>query len=151
MTFQFLPNVFKKIGLFIFVAAGIPAMKRGFVEGWNASEGIPAPETFHAFSVLGMTVTEPIYNLLAIIGVSGLLLYVFSKDKVMDEFLIRLRLEAVQLTFIISALFIFTVLIFEVRWSVSAMGVIEYQVVLFLVINKAKKLWSLPGEGAADE
>lgn len=151
MTFQFLPNFFKKIGLFIFIAAGIPAMKKGFVEGWNAAEGIPASETFQAFSVFGFTITEPIYNLLAIIGVAGLLMYVFSKDKVMDEFLVRLRLEAVQLTFIISALFIFAVLIFKVRWTVSAMEVIEYQVVLFLIINKVKKLMAGPGDGVGHE
>ncbi len=147
MTFQFLPNFFKKIGLFIFVVAGIPAMKRGFTEGWNAAEGIPAPETFQAFSVFGFTITEPVYDLCAIIGVAGLLMYLFSKDRIMDEFLVRLRLEAVQLTFIISALFIFAVLIFKVRWTVSAMGVIEYQVVLFLIINKVKKLMNRPEDG----
>lgn len=144
MTFQFLPNYFKKIGLFIFVAAGIPAMKKGFVEGYNAAKGVSTPEAFQAFNFFSITITEPVYNSLAIIGVAGLLMYVFSKDKVMDEFLVRLRLEAVQLTFIISALFIFAVLIFKVRWTVSAMGVIEYQVVLFLIINKIKKMLARP-------
>jgi hypothetical protein len=151
MNFQFLPNYFKKIGLFIFIAAGIPSMKRGFLDGWNAAKGIPTPESYHAFTIFGQTITEPIYNLFAIVGVIGLLFYVFAKDKAMDEFIMRLRLEAVHLTFIISALFIFSVLIFEVRWTVSAMGVIEYQVILFLIINKIKKLSVLPGEGTGYE
>ncbi|HBX65604.1 MAG: hypothetical protein CL670_14175 [Balneola sp.] len=146
MTFQFLPNVFKKIGLFIFVAAGIPAMKRGFIDGWNASEGISAPETFEAFTVFGVMITEPIYNLMSIIGVIGLLIYLFSKDRMMDEFLTKLRLEAVQLTFILTALFMFVMMVFNSSFKVSALGLIEYQLVLFLIINKAKKLWSLPGE-----
>ena len=146
MTFQFLPNVFKKIGLFIFVAAGIPAMKRGFIDGWNASEGISAPETFEAFTVFGVMITEPIYNLMSIIGVIGLLIYLFSKDRMMDEFLTKLRLEAVQLTFILTALFMFVMMVFNSSFKVSALGLIEYQLVLFLIINKAKKMWSLPGE-----
>lgn len=146
MNFQFLPNYFKKIGLFIFIAAGIPSMKRGFLDGWNAAQGITTSESFQAFTIFGQTITEPIYNIFAIVGVSGLLMYIFAQDKAMDEFIMRLRLEAVHLTFILSALFIFAVLIFEVRWTVSAMGVIEYQVILFLIINKIKKLSALPKE-----
>jgi hypothetical protein len=151
MSFQFLPNYFKKIGLLIFVVAGIPSMKKGFVDGWNASDGIPAPETFEAFTLVGMTITEPFYNILSVIGVVGLFIYLFSKEKLMDEFLTKLRLEAVQLTFIITALFMFFMMIFNSGFKVSALGLIEYQVVLFLIINKAKKLWSLPGEGALNE
>jgi len=126
-------------------------MKIGFIDGWNASEGIAAPETFEAFTVFGVMITEPIYNLMSIIGVIGLLIYLFSKDKMMDEFLTKLRLEAVQLTFILTALFMFAMMLFNSSFKVSALGLIEYQLVLFLVINKAKKLWSLPGEGVMDE
>ena len=121
-------------------------MKRGFIDGWNASEGISAPETFEAFTVFGVMITEPIYNLMSIIGVIGLLIYLFSKDRMMDEFLTKLRLEAVQLTFILTALFMFVMMVFNSSFKVSALGLIEYQLVLFLIINKAKKLWSLPGE-----
>jgi hypothetical protein len=64
----------------------------------------------------------------------------------MDEFLTKLRLEAVQLTFILTALFMFVMMVFNSSFKVSALGLIEYQLVLFLIINKAKKLWSLPGE-----
>lgn len=151
MTYQFLPNFFKKIGLLVFVVAGIPSMKKGFVEGYNDAQGIATPDAFLAFNFFSITITEPIYNSLAIIGVAGLLMYLFSKDRLMDEFLVRLRLEAVQLTFIISALFIFAVLIFKVSWTVSAMGVIEYQVVLFLIINKVKKLITRPEDGGGYE
>ncbi|WP_428236327.1 hypothetical protein [Gracilimonas sp.] len=147
MTFQFLPNYFKKVGLLIFVVAGIPSMKKGFVEGYKDAQGIATSDAFQAFNLFSITITEPIYNSLAIIGVAGLLMYLFSKDRVMDEFLVRLRLEAVQLTFIISALFIFTVLIFKSHWKVSAIGVIEYQVVLFLIINKVKKVMARPEDG----
>ncbi len=40
----------------------------------------------------------------------------------------------------------FVMMVFNSSFKVSALGLIEYQLVLFLIINKAKKLWSLPGE-----
>ena len=151
MTFQFLPNYFKKIGIFIFVVAGIPAMKKGYTEGSNAAKGITSPEVFEAFSVFGLTITEPVYNMASIIGVVGLLLYFFSREKLMDEFLVRLRLESIQITFILTALFLFLMLFFEHNRRVSAVGLIEYQVVLFLVINTIRKRWLLPGSEVKDE
>lgn len=144
MSVQFLPNYFKKVGILLFIVAGIPAMKKGFIEGRNAADGIPAPESFEVFSLFGYIITEPIYNLFSLLGVAGLLIYFFSKEKLMDEYLVRLRLESVQLTFILTAIFLFVWLFFDHNRSISAVGLIEYQVVIFLVINKAKKLYNLP-------
>lgn len=151
MTFQFLPNYFKKIGIFIFVVAGIPSMKKGFTDGYNAASGISRPETFEVFSVFGLTITEPVYNMASIIGVAGLLLYFFSREKLMDEFLVRLRLESIQITFILTALFLFLMLFFEHNRRISAVGLIEYQVVLFLIINTVRKFRVLAGDGVKDE
>lgn len=151
MTLQFLPNYFKKIGILIFVVAGIPSMKKGYTEGYNQARGISSPEGFEVFSVFGLTITEPVYNMASIIGVVGLLLYLFSREKLMDEFLVRLRLESIQITFILTALFLFLMLFFEHDRRISAVGLIEYQVVLFLIINTVRKLWLLPGSGVQDE
>ncbi|MGN8225941.1 hypothetical protein [Gracilimonas sp. BCB1] len=146
MTFQFLPNFFKKIGLFIFVATGIPAFKKGYTEGRNAARGIENPDVYEVFTFWGFRITEPIYNILAVIGIFGLLLYLFSKDKKMDEFLTRIRFEALQVTFVLSALIIFLFLVFEPAMTINAQLLLEGQVILFLIINKAKKQWALPGD-----
>jgi hypothetical protein len=42
-------------------------------------------------------------------------------------------------------------LFFEHSRRVSAVGLIEYQVVLFLVINTIRKRWFLPGSEVKDE
>lgn len=145
MTFQFLPNYFRKIGIFIFVVAGIPAMKKGYIEGYNAASGMQNPETFEAFRVFGLLITEQVYHTLSIIGVLGLLMYLFSKEKLMDEYLVRLRLESVQITFIMTALFVFGALLINREWTVSAIGLIEYQLVLFIIVSSIKKLKNRPG------
>tara|TARA_R100000908_G_scaffold45503_4_gene21769 strand:- start:60613 stop:61095 length:483 start_codon:yes stop_codon:yes gene_type:complete len=151
MSFQFLPNYFKKVGLFIFIVSGIPSFSKGLVDGRNAADGIPTPEAFEAFTFLGIHFTESLYDTLVFVGIIGLFLYLFSKDKIMDEFLLRIRHEAIQLTFLATVVFVFLMLIINPNWRIGGMALIEYQVVLFLIINKAKKFWSSPGKGAENE
>ena len=144
MTFQVLPNYFKKIGITIFVLAAFPSFRKGYIDGYNAAKGVSSPESFQEFTFLGLQITEQYYSMLAVIGLLGLLLYVLSKDKVTDEFMRKMRLESIRATFFISVIIIFLTIVINPDASINGQLVLEGQMLLFLIINKVKKLWNRP-------
>ena len=148
MTFQVLPNYFKKIGITIFVLAAFPSFRKGYIDGYNAARGISSSGNFQEFTFLGLQITEQYYSILAVIGLLGLLLYVLSRDKVMDkvmdEFMRKMRLESIRATFFISVIVIFLAIVINPDVSINGQLVLEGQMLLFLIINKVKKLWNRP-------
>ena len=145
MTFRLLPNYCKKIGLGLFLLTVWPNFISGFIEGYNQSANSgemsqPAEQTF-----LGITVfSEGFFELFSILSVVGLIIYALSKDKVFDEFLMKLRMEAMHLTFFLSVVLVLALLLFDLKSSISALYLIELQVLIFLIANKVKKVNNKP-------
>ena len=132
MTFQLLPHLFKKIGLILFLLAGLPAWSVAFMKGFAAGSGfetsnldfLPSLLTSHSFTI---------------ISYAGLLMYALSKDKVFDELMIKLRLESLYLVFFGTLVFIFIRILIGGDWEMSASYLFEAQVIFYLVINKIRK------------
>jgi hypothetical protein len=107
MKIKMLPNWGKKLGFLVFVISVLITStfiesRKSFFEGYNAGlvleneilnlepilfERVLGPESLHFFSVL---------------IIIGLIIYMFSKEKVEDDYIDKLRLESFQLTSLIS-------------------------------------------------
>lgn len=100
MRLRLLPSYFKKIGLTLFVLTVWPDFLRGYIEGYNdASEKTEIPP-LSEFTFWGIEVySDSFFELFSILSVIGLILYALSRDKILDEFLLKLRIEAMHLTF----------------------------------------------------
>ncbi|HLR26348.1 MAG TPA: hypothetical protein VK112_10815 [Fodinibius sp.] len=160
MTLRLLPNYFKKIGLVLFLLTVWPGFIRGFIEGYNAeaneesNKDIKPGETYQieGSTFLGVQVfSDPFIRLFTILSIIGLIIYALSRDKVFDEFLLKLRMEAMHLTFFLSLLIISALLLFGIKSEMSALYVIELQVLIFLVAKKVKKVKVRPPEAEAYE
>ncbi|MDZ7681034.1 MAG: hypothetical protein U5J63_04795 [Fodinibius sp.] len=76
----------------------------------------------------------------AIFSIIGLIIYALSRDKILDEFLLKLRMEAMHFTFFISMLLVLALLLFGIKSEMNALYVLELQVIIFLVAKKVKKI-----------
>jgi len=91
MKIQLLPNVFKKIGLAMYVFAGIPDMMKGWASvGSDCCEGMADtsnyPDEAHFYT--------------STITLIGIIIYALSKEKIEDEYTKLLRWESVSASFI---------------------------------------------------
>lgn len=131
--FRFLPYYFKWIGLSLFVLAGLPSWVRSFLIGFTGGASLDDPVVF----------TLPDFyssQIFMIVSYLGLLIYALSKDKVFDEFLVRLRLESLYLVFFGTLIFILVRMIIGGDWEMSASYLFEAQVIFYLIINKVRKV-----------
>lgn len=133
---KLLPYYFKKIGLWIFLLAGIPDLVHGYKQGYNASA---ETDIFITNSIFGIHFTPGLFTIFSVISMVGLILFAFSRDKGFDEFLGQLRMESIHLTIFFSALIILFVLILGNGLNVDAIAFMQGQMILFLVIYKIKK------------
>lgn len=92
MSLQILPNKFKSVGLGIFlICFGIPVLVSfliGFAQAFESNEN---SQFLHEF------LNPTLMKWANILTISGMLVYLLSKEKVEDDYIIKLRLESYQL------------------------------------------------------
>jgi hypothetical protein len=135
MKIKMLPNWGKKLGFLVFVisvliTATFIENRKSFFEGYNAGLGLEneilnlepilfervfGSESLHFFSVL---------------IIIGLILYMFSEEKVEDAYIDKLRLESFQLTSLIS---LATSVILYMVFKTMKLE-LDYFVLIFLII-----------------
>ena len=132
MNFQILPNWCKKLGLAIFIIAALLTAGDSFMDGFNnVPEG-----THHYFKDLYGPI---LFHLLYILPVFGLLIYLFSKEKIEDDLIKLLRLQSYQITiisFILSALVIY---LFSHQIDISLEITLELFMMVYLIVFWNKK------------
>jgi|AntRauTorckE6833_2_1112554.scaffolds.fasta_scaffold126343_1 hypothetical protein len=134
--FQFLPHFFKYFGLAFFLTYFLFEFYAGFTAGYSGVEG----REFYYSKLLPDFIS---LEFVEIIAYSGLLLYAFARDKVFDEFIYKIRLESIYLVFFGSLLFILIRKVIEGDWEMSASYFFEVQIVIYLVINKFRKVTNI--------
>tara|TARA_R110000822_G_scaffold177847_1_gene317843 strand:- start:96 stop:539 length:444 start_codon:yes stop_codon:yes gene_type:complete len=135
MKIKMLPNWGKKLGFLVFVISVLITStfiesRKSFFEGYNAGlvleneilylepilfERVLGPESLHFFSVL---------------IIIGLIIYMFSKEKVEDDYIDKLRLESFQLTSLIS---LAASVILYIAFKTMKLE-LDYFVLIFLII-----------------
>lgn len=138
MKIQLLPYGFRRIGIILFVLFAIPSGIQGFEAGFVAAGTNPGSELMipKFYSTLGI-MDLLIYS--DLISIAGLFVFIISKDKVFDEFLLKLRYESIQITFLVSLFVIMLVILLKKNWSIDASYVLEMQMIGFLIIYKVRK------------
>ncbi|WP_405384708.1 hypothetical protein [Maribacter sp. LLG6340-A2] len=132
MNFQVLPNWCKKLGLAIFITASLLTGGDYFMDGFN---NVPNG-THHYFKDL---YSSTLYHLLYISPVLGILIYLFSKEKVEDDFINLLRLQSYQLTITIFLLTAVIIYLISHKINISLEATLELFMIVYLIIFYFKK------------
>lgn len=131
MNIQILPYAFKRIGLFLFFLSFINPWTIGFVEGFL---GVPCDcENWKKPSWVNIT---------ELASLLGFILYFLSKEKIEDELIKQIRLEAMSMAFV-SSIFVLLFIHLMNFYSLQQLGagIIFYlHMFLFLVIYHALKM-----------
>ena len=140
------PHRFRLIGWLIFVPSavlGLAAMYADFNIGWLVAEMLNKPITIElGNSITHLTDTQNLTDEVAGIGVIiGLLLIAFSREKVEDEMIGQLRLEALQWSvytnYIVLGIAILTV------YDMAFFNVMIYNMFTVLLVFIARFRWLL--------
>lgn len=132
MNFKLLPNWFKKIGLTVFFISFFLGGGDSLMDGFTGvTEG-----THHYFKDLfGPFLYKAIY----ISPIIGMLIYLFSKEKVEDDYIKILRLETFQISTIIALLISFVFYIFDNDLRFSLDYFLSFYLMLYLLVFFIKK------------
>ncbi len=69
-----------------------------------------------------------------ILALSGLLLYSFSREKIDDEFLVKLRANALLKSFIVSWLIFAVVMLIKGSTKANLLGILQIQMLIYVII-----------------
>ena len=138
MKFQFLPHYVKYIGLTLWIITGLPgaleASLNGLIDGWNGNHSLgPDTHTLGLPAIFHSSTFE-------ILSCCALLLYALAKDKIFDEFMLKLRLESVYLMFFGTLAYILVSVMVGENWEMNAIYLFTAQMVFFLLVHKARKM-----------
>ncbi len=129
MKIQILPHIFKKIGLVLFFISFINPYMIGFMQRLL---GFP----------LNREWSTPIWlKALELVSLSGILFYFLSKEKIEDELIYNLRMEAMSTAFIIGlgVLWLVQILTINGESTMGISGLFYFYMILFLIIYHYKK------------
>ncbi len=156
MKIAILPHWFKWIGLAIAIFAGLTSFERGFQEGTLSGQSdssnqtiqnrekttLPEYNSYTKSTLWGITMRNSIWTTL---GVLGLTIIMFSKDRHYDEYLLKLKLDSVLIVFLLSviSLTVRSFIIYDI--DIDAPQMLEHQLTAYLIIYHSKKrivLWN---------
>jgi len=132
MNFQILPNWGKRLGLFIFLISFFLVGGDPFMDGY---QGVPSGTHHSVKDFLGNT----LFSFFDALPLIGLLIYMFSKEKVEDDYIRLIRLQSYQATVILLLIVALAIYLFNVDYEVSLDMVLSLFMILFLVIFFFKK------------
>ena len=137
MKNQLLPNIFKKIGLALYVLAGIPSMIKGWVSvGSDCCDGMADTSNY--------PISDELYFYTTTISLIGIIIYALSKEKMEDEYTKLLRWESVSTSFICTVVLVLIGMLSIGRDEIFGSALlIELQILFFLIIFYLKKRFAL--------
>ncbi|PQJ71940.1 hypothetical protein [Polaribacter butkevichii] len=134
MKVKMLPNWCKKLGLAVFFIGFIISGFKGFMDGLTASTSNTS--TFDFFENL---CSKSVLHLFEVLAIIGMVIYMFSKEKVEDDYINILRLESFQLTSLIGLLITITSYIAYGNLNLNLDYFINLYLMFYLIIFAIKK------------
>ncbi len=129
---KLLPHYFKRIGLFLFFLGFILALdsvREGFTEGYTRAEVENfthiLPEAFRFWGDFT--------------SLSGLLLYVLSRNRTEDEFAQKLRYESAFLLMVLTILVVLILYVFNHEILIEPSMFLALQMIAYLIIRAFKR------------
>lgn len=150
----YFPNYFKKIAIIIFVVSivfsflsSLHSFVEGFEEGYNS-----ASSEEEQISIKADPFTEQTRSIFKWTGLTlsfcGLIMYMFSSEKVEDEFFQHLRYKALVKSLILIWIIYGLVYIFKegispqrinLQWNTDGLSVLQAQLIFYVIIYKRLK------------
>ncbi|WP_372757089.1 hypothetical protein [Mariniflexile sp.] len=153
MNIQILPNWCKKLGLIVFIIFSILIGRDDFVRGFKDAH----KDSDYSYDNTSVSKNKtnlasndndtlflnyfgkPLMHLFEITCILGMIIYMISKEKIEDDYIIKLRLESYQLTtlmFLITTIILFA-LYGDLNWTLSYF--INLFIILYLLVFFIKK------------
>lgn len=157
MNIQIFPNWFKWVGVLLFWTFFIVGGLDDFLDGYNSAgcncvekykidsvvdKGdyyeCPNGSKFNKSKIFRNKISDTTRSLMSAFSGLALLLILLSREKIEDEYIKRLRLEAFQLTTIAGLLLCFFLLVFDANMKTFLMYIIYSYVIIYLLIFNIK-------------
>ena len=122
MKIKMLPNWGKKLGFLVFITCSFIAGYSDFLDGLTG-------QSFNSGRYEDL-VGKQSRHVLEILSILGLIIYMFSKEKVEDDYINKLRLESFQLTSFIGLAI--TIIAYAISEEIRL--TLDYFIILFLWI-----------------
>ena len=125
MKVKMLPNWCKKLGFVLFIFGFSFSFYSGFMEGLNGEKFDSSK--YNYFEDL---FSESIMHLFEVLAIIGMVIYMFSKEKIEDDYINKLRLESFQLTSFVGLGI--TIIAYAISEEIKL--TLDYFIILFLWI-----------------
>ncbi len=141
----YLPYFYKKIGIaFVLIAvvlsfaANINDLLAGFIDGWNLTDGIISKSEFNIISSeMGRILTW----ISLFFSFSGFLLYMFSSEKVEDEFIEQLRFKCLAKSLVFTWIIASALIIINGKLQLEGLYILQLQLFVYVVLFAYNKHW----------
>ena len=155
----YFPYFFRKIGIvlvfisfIVSLAAGANALATGFEQGINFGKtnspelypNIHIDENHNIYRHYNTVISPKISHTLMWIGISmsfvGFLLYLFSKERMEDELIQKIRSLSLEKSLIFTWALVFILLLFKVIYGFSPFLLLQIQLVVYVILYQHYKL-----------
>jgi hypothetical protein len=142
----YLPYFCKKIGItlviFAFILsiiANINDLSNGFMDGWNDSQSTITDAA--DFKIISINSGKTITWISLSFSFSGFLLYMFSKEKIEDEFIQKIRFMSLAKSLLITWIIASILLIINGEVKLEGFYILQFQLIIYVVIYNYYNKW----------
>ncbi|RZT95637.1 hypothetical protein EV201_0261 [Ancylomarina subtilis] len=151
----YLPNYFKLIGILFVVIAIIfsfigeidvhsESFIKSFTEGSNFARGLAGKsEITHPDPNINPNLTKETYNMYIMISlffsISGFVLYLFSKEKIDDEYIQHIRLKSIFQSLLASWLIYAVVKLISSNYQLDGIYILQLQLIIYVIVFRHNK------------
>ena len=123
MKLKMLPNWCKKLGFALFLIGSSISMYEGFMEGLTGTV-----RSSGEYDSIKNYLGERLSHFFEIFSILGMVIYIFSKEKIEDDYIDKLRLESYQITALLGLGT--TVLLYTISKDIKL--TLDYFIILYL-------------------
>ena len=134
MKIKMLPNWGKKLGFLVFTVSFFISGYKGFLQGITGCG--PNSITFNYFENL---CSDSVLHLFEVLAILGMFLYLFSREKIEDDYINKLRLESFQLTTLIGLIITIILYIISKDFNLKIEYFINLWLMFYLITFAIKK------------
>jgi len=153
----YFPYYFKKIGIFLVVISivlsflsGLHTHVESIEDGWNSATNDGEEQLDLKVDPFSVKARKSLRWIGLTLSFSGLIIYMFSSEKIEDEFIQNLRYKSLTNSLIITwIIYGFIYLIkdnfnpekIELQWQTDGLYVLQTQLILYVIIYNYYKKW----------
>lgn len=147
----YLPYFFKKVGIvFVLIAiilsmiSGVNDFRQGFEEGYRAashSELQGVVQNDSESEVISPELVKTLTWISLACSFSGFLLYMFSREKMEDEFIQKLRLMALAKSLLLTWITASVLFVINGDLKLEGFYILQFQLIVYVMIYNYYKKW----------